>query len=147
VKIFNKKAHFNFEILEKVEAGIVLSGAEVKSIKDGRLKLDEAYVKDINGELWLVNAHIPAYQFADSRNYDPTKSRKLLLHRREILSLNKKIEGRNLSLVPISCYNKGPKIKIEIGIGRGKRKWEKREKIKKQDIDREMERTLRGRKY
>ena len=147
MKIFNKKAHFNFEILEKVEAGIVLSGAEVKSIKDGRLKLDEAYVKDINGELWLVNAHIPAYQFADSRNYDPTKSRKLLLHRREILSLNKKIEGRNLSLVPISCYNKGPKIKIEIGIGRGKRKWEKREKIKKQDIDREMERTLRGRKY
>lgn len=147
MKIFNKKANFNFEILEKLEAGIVLIGAEVKSIKEGRMKLDEAYIKIINNELWLLNAHIPAYKFADSRNYQPERTRKLLVHRKELLSLTKKIEGRNLSLVPISCYNKGPKIKIEVGIGKGKKQWEKREKVKRQDIDRDVERTLRGRKF
>jgi SsrA-binding protein len=145
VKIINRKASYNYEILEKFEAGISLFGMEVKSVKLGRIKLDEAFVKNINGELWLVNAHIPAYQFADSRNYDSNRSRKLLLHRQEILSLQKKIEGRNLTIVPISCYNKGRKIKIGIAIARGKKQWEKREKIKKEDINREVERTLKYR--
>jgi len=86
----------------------------------------------------LINAHIPPYQFADSRHYDPNRSRKLLLHRQEILSLQKKIEGKNLTLVPLSCYNKGQKIKLEVGIGRGKKQWEKREQIKKRDLEREM---------
>lgn len=143
MKVINKKAYFNYEILDKLEAGMVLSGMEVKSIKSGRLKLEEAYVKNINSELWLVNAHIPPYQFADARDYQPDRSRKLLLHRKEILSLQKKIEGRNLTLVPLSCYNKGQKIKLMIGIGKGKKQWEKREQIKRRDIDRETERTLR----
>lgn len=143
MKVINKKAYFNYEILDKLEAGMVLSGMEVKSIKSCRLKLEEAYVKNINSELWLVNAHIPPYQFADARDYQPDRSRKLLLHRKEILSLQKKIEGRNLTLVPLSCYNKGQKIKLMIGIGRGKKQWEKREQIKRRDVDRETERTLR----
>jgi len=145
MKVVNRKARYNYEILEKIEAGIVLSGPEVKSIKEGRIKLDDAFVKYLNGELWLVNAHIHPYKFADVRNYEPARSRKLLFHRQEILSLQKKIEGRNLTLVPLTCYNKGPKIKLDIGIGRGKKHWEKREKIKKRDLNKEIERTLKHR--
>ena len=146
MKIINRRARYDYEIFDRFETGIVLTGAEVKSIKGGRIKLDEAFVRILNGELWLLNAHIPAYKFADSRNYQPERTRKLLVHRKELLSLTKKIEGKNLSLVPLSCYNKGPKIKLEVGIGRGKKQWEKREKIRRQDLDREVERTLRGRK-
>ena len=147
MKIVNRRAYYDYAITDRLEAGLVLSGMEVKSVKAGRIKLEEAYVKNINGELWLINAHIPAYQFADARNYQPDRSRKLLLHRKEILSLEKKIEGRNLTLAPLSCYNKGPRIKLEIGIGRGKKQWEKREQIKRRDIDREVEKTLRVKKY
>ena len=143
LKIINRKASYNYEFLEKIETGIVLAGAEVKSAKKGQIKLDEGFVRiDENGEAWLVNANIYPYQFADNRNYQPTRSRKLLLHKKEILRLAKKMEGRNLALVPTACYTKKGVIKLEIALAKGKNKWEKKEKIKKRDIQREMEREL-----
>lgn len=144
MRITNKKARFNFEILDTLETGIVLTGGEVKSIKSGRIKLDESFVRLGDGELWLVNANIPPYQYASQSGYNATKSRKLLAHRHQILALTKKIEGRNLTLVALACYNKGPKIKIQIGIGKGRKQWEKREKIRRADIDRDTERNARG---
>ena len=143
MKIINKKARYNYEFLEKLEAGIVLTGAEVKSVKKGRIRLDEAFVRiDPSGEAWLTNAHIHPYEFADNRNYQPTRSRKLLLHKKEILSLTKKMEGRNLAMVPVSCYTKKGVIKLELALAKGKKKWEKKEKIKRRDIEREMRRDL-----
>ena len=143
VKIINRKARYNYEFLEKFEAGIVLTGAEVKSVKKGQIRLDEAFVRiDPNGEVWLTNVHIHPYEFADNKNYQPTRSRKLLLHKKEILSLAKKMEGRNLTMVPVSCYTKRGVIKLELALAKGKKKWEKKEKIKKRDIEREMERDL-----
>jgi SsrA-binding protein len=146
MKVINRKAHYNYQILQKFEAGIVLTGPEVKSVKEGKIKLDDAFVKIINNELWLINAHIHPYMFSDNRNYNPTATRKLLIHKKELISLQNKIDGRNLALVPISCYNKGSRIKLEVGIGKGKKQWEKREKIKQRDIQREIERTLKNNK-
>ena len=143
MKIINRKAKYNYEFLEKLEAGIVLTGAEVKSIKKGRIRLDDAFVRiDFNLGAWLTNAYVHPYEFADNRNYQPTRSRKLLLHKKEILSLAKKMEGRNLTMVPVSCYTKRGVIKLELALAKGKKKWEKKEKIKKRDIEREMERDL-----
>ena len=143
MKVINRKARYDYEIFDKIEAGIALKGAEVKSVKEGKIKLNDAYVKVVGNEICLINAHIHPYKFADNRDYKADRQRKLLLHRKEILHLIKKIENRNLALVPLSCYNKGPKIKIEIAIGKGKKKWEKKEKKKRQDIDREIEKTLK----
>jgi len=148
VKVINRKAKYNYEFLEKFEAGIVLTGAEVKSAKKGQIKLDDAFVRiDDKGEVWMVNAHIHPYKFADNKNYQPTRSRKLLLHKKEILSLTKKMEGRNLTLVPISCYTQKRMIKLEIALSKGKKSWQKKEKIKRRDIDREMKRDLKNAKY
>jgi len=144
MKVVNRKARYDYEIFDKIEAGIALKGAEVKSVKEGKIKINDAFVKIIGNEIWLINAHIHPYKFSDNKDYKADRQRKLLLHRREILRLTKKIENRNLTLVPLSCYNKGPKIKIEIAIGKGKKKWEKREKKKRQDIDREIEKTLKN---
>lgn len=144
MKIINKKARFNYELGERLEAGIVLTGAEVKSAKEGKVSLAESFARvDDNGEVWLVNAHIHPYQFADNTKYEPTRSRKLLLKRKEILSLTKKMEGRNLTLVPTAMYLKQGKIKVELAIGRGKKKWDKREAIKKKEQRREQARLLR----
>ena len=145
MKVINRKARFNYELSERVEAGGVLSGAEVKSAKQGKVSLNESFARvDDKGELWLHNAHIHPYQFADNRNYEPTRSRKLLLKKKEILSLAKKIEGKSLALVPTAMYVKKGRIKVEVAIGRGKKKWDKREAIKKREQRRELARTIRG---
>jgi len=145
VKVINRKAKFNYDFLEEFETGIILTGAEVKSVKKAQISLNEAFVKiDVNGEVWLVNSHIHPYKFADNRNYDPTRSRKLLLHKKEILSLLKKMEGRNLTLIPVLCYTFRGKVKLKIALARGKKQWEKREKIKKKDLEREMARSIKG---
>lgn len=145
MKIVNRKARFNYEFLEKSEAGIALLGSEVKSVKKGQLSLDEAFIRiDPKKEAWLINAHIHPYQFADNKNYDPLRSRKLLLHKQEILALLKKIEGKNLTIVPISCYTRQGKIKVELALAKGKKLWQKKEKIKKQDLERDLERELKG---
>ncbi len=144
MKIFNKKARFNYELTERIEAGIVLTGAEVKSAKEGKASLNDSFARvDEQGEIWLLNCHIHPYQFADNSRYEPTRSRKLLLKRKEILSLTKKMEGRNLTLVPTVMYLVKGKIKVELAIGKGKKKWDKRETIKKRESDREKQRLLR----
>ncbi|MBU2052161.1 SsrA-binding protein SmpB [Patescibacteria group bacterium] len=144
MKIINRKARFNYELTERVEAGIVLSGAEVKSAKEGKASLSDSYARvDENGEIWLLNCHIHPYQFADNTDYQPTRSRKLLLKRKEILGLTKKIEGKNLTLVPTAMYLKKGKLKVELAIGRGKKQWDKRETIKKREQRREQGRLLR----
>jgi SsrA-binding protein len=145
MKVVNRKARFNYEIKDTLEAGIVLTGPEVKSVKKGQISLNEAFVKiDDKQEAWLVNAHIHPYKFAKLTNYDPTRRRKLLLNKKQILSLQKKIEAANLTLVPLKCYTARGKIKIEVGIGKGKKTWQKKEKKKQQDLEREAERILKG---
>lgn len=144
MKIINRKARYNYELFEKIEAGIVLSGPEVKSAKEGRIKLDDAFVRiDKNNEVWLVNSHIAPYAFSLNKNYNPSRSRKLLLHKKEILSLQKKAEAKKLSLVPSACYLKKNKIKVEISLAKSKKKWQKKEALKKKDLLREMERELK----
>src|SRR3989338_4859856 len=142
--IVNKKAGFNYEFLEKMETGIVLAGFEVKSLKSGRGSLDGAYVSVRNGEVFLVHAHIPPYQAVNTpKEYDQYRDRKLLLNKKEIAHLVGFEKQKNLTIVPISVYNKGGKIKVEIAIARGKKKYDKRETIKKRDIEREIGRSLK----
>lgn len=140
MKIINKKARFKYEILDRAEAGIVLTGAEVKSVRIGHISLAEAYVKIREGEVWLVGANISPYKFADNKNYDPTRSRKLLLSKKEILGLEQKMEAKNLVLAPAAIYTKGKRIKLEIALAKPKKRWEKKETLKRRDIMREMER-------
>ncbi len=144
MKIINKKAKFNYEFLEKFEAGIILEGREVKSIRLGQIKLDESFVQLDNQGAWLVNCHISPYKFANNQDYNPTRRRKLLLHKQEILALDKKMEGKNLTIVPVSCYTSRHKIKLELALARGKKKWDKREKIRKRDLAREQARELKS---
>jgi SsrA-binding protein len=140
----HKKALFNYEVLEKYEAGIVLSGAEVKSIKGGHINLKGSYVTLRNNELWLINAHISPYKMATTqKNYDPTQDRKLLLKRKEISSLIGKLKAKGLTILPISVYTKGSLIKIKIGVCRGKKLHDKRELIKKRESDRRLQRLMR----
>ena len=144
MKTVNKNALFEYTILERFEAGIKLIGAEVKSIKTGHVSLTGSFVRIIGGQAFLVNANIPQYTFARIENYDQRRSRKLLLSKRELISLQGKIEGANLTLVPLSLYLKHGLIKIEVGLARGKKQYEKREVIKKRDERRELERDFRG---
>lgn len=135
MRIDNRTARYNYEILEKFEAGIDLLGPEVKSVRAGKVSLNEAFVHLRGGEAYLINAHIHPYQ---NTTISPTRSRKLLLHKKEIISLSTKIGTSGLTLVPIALYNKGNIFKLEVGIGRGKKKWDKREAIKKRDLEREL---------
>jgi len=147
MKIFNKKATFEYEILDRFEAGIALTGAEVKSLKENHAQLDGAFVRIVGSEAFLVNAQIFPYQFArppDGGVYDPRRTRKLLLHKKELLSLKGKIDGANLTLIPLSWYTKGPLVKLEVGLARGKKQFQKREAKRREDQKRELEREFRG---
>jgi len=137
-KIINRRAAFDYQLLEKFEVGVVLSGGEVKSIKNGHLKLEEAFIRLKDHEAWLFNAHIHPYSFAANKNEDPRRPRKLLLHKNELLKLKQATEQKGLTLVPVSCYTKHNKIKLEIALAKGKKKYEKRESIKKKDWKREL---------
>ena len=137
----NKKAHFDYEILQTFEAGLQLTGQEVKSAKKGSAKLKGSYVVITGDEAFLLNMHIPKYAKAGSiPNYDPYRSRKLLLKRKELDLLIGKKNEKGLTLIPTKLYTKYGKIKLEFGIGRGKKKYEKKETIKKRDLDREIKR-------
>ena len=139
----NKKAHFNYEILEKIEAGIALIGQEVKSIKTGRINLAGSYVGLANNELFLIGANVPPYQPKNAPpDYLPERPRKLLLKKQEINYLIGKIKEKGLTLVPLRIYTKKAKIKIEFGIARGKKRFDKREAIKKREIKRNIKREL-----
>ena len=140
----NKKVFFDYEILETFEAGLALFGHEVKAIKTGHISLDGAYVVVKEGEAYLLNAKIPADQPANvPKEYDPARSRKLLLHKKELNYLIGKSHAQGLTLVPLRVYTKRSKIKLEFGLAKGKRKYEKRELIKKRETGREIERGLK----
>ena len=140
----NRKSRFDFEMLENYEAGIELLGLEVKSIKAGHMNLEGARVLVRGGEAFLVGATVPPYQVNNSpADYDPTRVRRLLLTRKQIIELYDQGEQRGLTIVPISVYNKHNLIKLKIAVARGKKKYDKREDIKKRDIEREIGRTLK----
>lgn len=144
MKIPNKKAFFDYEILEHFEAGITLTGSEVKAIRLGHADLSGSHVRIVGSEAYLINAKVFPYQYARPENYDEKRTRKLLLHKREIISLKSKIDGQNLTIVPISLYTTHHLIKLELALAKGKKKYEKREAIKKKDLQREIETELKG---
>ena len=143
MKVINRKARFDYEMGERVEAGIVLTGPEVKSAKNGQVDLGNSFCKIIpdkfgSREVWVFNLVIQPYKHADNTNYDPGHKRKLLLHQKEIVALESKMRQARLLLVPSAIYTREAMVKIELALARGKRKYEKRETIKKRDAEREM---------
>jgi SsrA-binding protein len=142
----NKKAHHEYFIDDVYETGIVLTGTEVKSIRDGKVNLKEAFCRIKNGEVFINNMHISPYEQGNRENpADPTRVRKLLLHREEIAKLIRKVDERGFSLVPTKIYFKDNRAKLEIGLGRGKQLHDKRETLKNKEATREMNRAIRGR--
>ncbi len=140
----NKKALFDYDILDTLEAGLVLSGAEVKSVRNGQINLKGAFVTFHKNEALLTNAHISKYKNAGNLDsYDPTKSRKLLLKAKQIAYLQGKSQEKGLTIVPLSVYTKGRRIKVEIGVGKGKKKYDKKETKKRRDIEREAQRSIK----
>lgn len=142
--IVNKLANREFEITDKWVAGVVLTGAEVKTLRGERGSLRDAYAKIIGGELYLVGADIPQYSHFAGQVYDPKRSRKLLLKSSELFKIQQRIEGKNLTLIPLKLFFKGRWAKCEIGLGKGKKEWEKREDIKRRDVNREMAKAIRN---
>ncbi len=142
MRIDNRSARYNYDILEKFEAGIDLLGPEVKSVREGKVSLNEAFVHLRDGQAYLVNAHIHPYQNL-GETLSPIRTRRLLLHKKEIVSLATRLAS-GLTLVPLSMYNKGGLFKLLIGVGKGKKRWDKREYLKKKTLQREAEEALRG---
>jgi len=145
VLVTNRKAFFNYEILDRLEAGISLRGTEVKSIRDGGLNFRDAYVEFRGGELFLVGARIGPYSHGNILNHAEERDRKLLLHKREVLKLGGKVTERGFTIVPLKAYLKKGRVKLEIGLARGKKVHDKRESIKRKDIDRETRQAIRDR--
>ena len=141
----NRQAYHDYFVERTIEAGIALMGTEIKSIREGKVNLRGSYALARNGELWLENAHIAVYEHGNRYNHDPMRNRKLLLHRREIDQLVGKVATKGLTLVPLKLYLKGGRAKIELGLCRGKKLYDKRDAIAERDIKREMERKIRTR--
>ena len=141
----NRKARYDYHIEETFEAGVVLLGSEVKSIRQGRANLRDGYAAFSGGELFLHNCHISPYEQASQYNLDPLRPRKLLMHRTEIERLIVKVEQKGLTLVPMSLYLKGPRVKVNLALARGKKDYDRREDIKEREADREVARMSHGR--
>ncbi|MDT8395574.1 MAG: SsrA-binding protein SmpB [bacterium] len=141
----NRQARFNYEILEKIEAGISLAGTEVKAIREGKANIKEAYADIRDGEVYLVGAHISPYSHGNITNHNPLRERKLLLKSTEIKRLQGKVMEKGLTLVPVRLYLKGRLIKLELGVGRGKKLLDKRDDIKKREQEREIQRSIKDR--
>lgn len=141
----NRKAARDFHLEERHEAGLVLAGTEIKSIRAGGVNLSDGYVQPRDGELWLLNVHIAPYDQAGRHGHKPRRPRKLLLHRREINRLTSRVETRGYTIVPTRLYLKGGRAKVEIALARGKRKYDKREAILKRDVQRDIDRALKER--
>lgn len=142
MQVINKKASFEYELTpEKVEAGIVLKGIEAKAFRDGRINISQSHVRVLDGELFLINANITV---GDVKGYEPTRMRKLLLHKNEILSIITKIKQKKLQIVPTMMYNSKHRIKLELVLGIPKRQFDKKDSIKKHDVQRDIDRELRG---
>jgi len=140
----NKKARHDFFLEDELEAGMVLTGTEVKSLRDGRANLKDAYAKIKNGELFLYQMHISAYPFAHYDNHEPERPRKLLVHKRELKKLIGKINEKGYSLIPVKVYFKGGKAKVVVALAKGKRKFDKRESLKQKDAKRELDRARKS---
>lgn len=138
----NRRARYDYVFEEEYEAGIVLTGSEVKSLRAGQAQLKESYALVRHGEVWLVGMHIAPYRMARHGGHEPTRDRKLLLHSREILRIGRRIHERGLAVVPIKMYWKGGRAKVLLGVGRGARKYDKRQKIRAREMRRETERAM-----
>ncbi len=142
----NRKAYHNYHIGENLEAGIVLTGTEIKSVRDKRVSLGDAYVKSESGELWLVNAHIARYDAGSRSSHEPTRPRKLLLHRKQINELTGKLVEKGFTLIPTRVYLKDSRAKVEVALARGKKLYDKRDAIMRHEAQREMGRALKKRR-
>lgn len=142
MKIANKKALLDYQIIEKIEAGINLLGSEVKAVREGLADLTGSFAKIIGNEAYLVNAKIFPYKYARPEGYDEKRTRKLLLHKSEIIALKSRMDGSNLSVIPLSMYTTKAFIKVELGLGKGKKEYQKKEAKKKKDIQRSIEQEL-----
>ena len=140
----NKRARFDFFIDETYETGIVLTGTEVKALRQGKANLKDSYARIEKGEIFLIDAHISRYTHGNQFNHDPERPRKLLMHKREIRRLYGKSREKGFSLIPTKMYFKDGRVKVEIGLGKGKRAFDKRELLRRKTIEREMERSYRG---
>lgn len=143
MKITNNRAHYDFELLDRFEAGINLQGQEVKAVRQGHADLTGSFARIMGSEAYLVNAKIYPYQYARTEDYDQSRTRKLLLHKKEILALKQKTDGANLTIVPVSMYTTDTLIKVELALGKPRRKFDKKERIKKRDTDREIAEALK----
>ncbi len=143
--VTNRRARHKFELVEKFEAGIVLTGSEVKALRGGKAQMTDAYAVVDNGEVWLRKLHIPPYEFATADAHDPERPRKLLLHRAEIERLIGKTAQKGLTLVPVRIYFKGPRAKVELALARGKEGRDRRRELADRDVRREVEREFKGR--
>ena len=139
----NKRAGFDFHLLDKFEAGLVLQGTEIKSVRGNQVNLRRSYVQNRQGELWLIEAHISPYEHGNRENHEPTRPRKLLLHRREINKIIDEMMQKQLTVVPTRMYLKNGRAKVEIALAKGKRKADKRSDLAKKDSNRQIERALR----
>jgi SsrA-binding protein len=141
----NRQASFRFDLLDRLECGVVLAGTEVKSLRNGSAQIKDGYAQVRDGELWLHNVHIPPYGPASRENHDPDRPRKLLAHKREIDRLVGQVQERGLTIVPTRIYFSGPRAKVEVALARGKDRFDKRESIKAREQKRDMERALHER--
>lgn len=138
----NRKAYHDYFIEDSVEAGLVLTGSEIKSVREGRLNLRDSYARIANGEMWLCNMHITPYEHSGRSELDPDRDRKLLLHKHEILRMQNRAQSKGLTLVPLRVYLKGGRAKVELALAKGKRQYDKRDAIAERDAERDMERSL-----
>ncbi len=136
----NKKAFHDYEVFNKYEAGIVLVGTEIKTLRQQKGSVQDAYCKIKNGELWMINSNIPEYKYGTINNHDPLRDRKLLLHKNEIRKIAGKLQDKGFTLIPLKLYFYGPHVKVEIGLAKGKRQYDKREAIKKMEISKQLKR-------
>lgn len=145
MEIINRKARFDYEMEDEYEAGIVLKGTEIKSIRNGKANIKDSYAIIRNNELYLLNSNISLYEEGNRFNHEETRTRKLLMHKREILKLKDKLEKEGYTLIPLKMYFKGSKLKVLIGLAKGKKNYDKREAIKKRDTEREMQKIIKYR--
>lgn len=143
MEILNRKAKYNYHIFETVEAGIVLTGTEIKSLRAGKANIKDSYARIKNNEIFLINMHISSYENGNIFNHDETRERKLLLHKKEILKFRDKIKLEGYTLVPLKVYLKNGRAKVLIGLAKGKKNYDKREDIKKRDIERSIRARLK----
>lgn len=140
----NRKAHFNYEVIEAYEAGIVLMGTEIKSVRDGKMSIGDSYCLARNGEVMMINSHIEEYIFGNRFNHEPKRTRKLLLHKKEIQRLIGKTSERGFSIIPLKAYFRRGKLKVEIALCRGKKAFDKKETLKERDLKKQFQKEVKG---